>query len=155
MPEEYQRRIHESLRNLSGIEDIVDDILCVGEGDTYESAVQNHDKNLIPLLEHCREKNIKLNPKTLELRKQEVPYIGHLLSPNGLKPDPNKVKAILKMPTPAHKQSLQRLLGMITYLGKFLPHLSDVTEPLRRLLDRDVEWHWDDAHEAALNLGRS
>ena len=40
---------------------------------------------------------------------------------------------------------------MITYLGKCLPHLSDVTEPLRRLLDRDVEWHWDDAHEAALN----
>ena len=45
-----------------------------------------------------------------------------------------------------------RLLGMITYLGKFLPHLSDVTEPLSvRLLDRDVEWHWDDGHEAALN----
>ena len=40
---------------------------------------------------------------------------------------------------------------MITYLGKCLPHLFDVTEPLRRLLDRDVEWHWDDAHEAALN----
>ena len=58
---------------------------------------------------------------------------------DGLKPDPNKVKAILKMPTPADKQSLQRLLGMITYLGKFLPRLSDVTEPLRRLLDRDVE----------------
>ena len=68
-PKEYQRRIHESLWNLSGIEDIVDDILCVGEGDTYESAVQNHDKNLIALLEHCREKNIKLNPKKLELRK--------------------------------------------------------------------------------------
>ena len=44
-----------------------------------------------------------------------------------------------------------RLLGMITYLGKFLPHLSDVTEPIRRLLDRDVEWHWDDAQKAALN----
>ena len=55
------------------------------------------------------------------------------------------------MPTKVHKQSLQRLLGMITYLRKFFRHLSDVTEPLRRLLDRDVEWHWDDAHEAALH----
>ena len=63
----------------------------MGEGDTYESAVQDHDKNLIALLEHCREKNIKLNPKKLQLRKQEVLYIGHLLSPDGLKPDPNKV----------------------------------------------------------------
>ena len=54
------------------------------------------------------------------------------------------------MPTPTEKQSLQRLLGMITYLAKFLPNLSDVTEPLRRLLDRDVEWHWDHVHENAL-----
>ena len=55
------------------------------------------------------------------------------------------------MLTPADKQSLKRLLGMVTYLGKFLPHLSDVTEPLTRLLDRDLKWHWDEAHEAALN----
>ena len=63
-----------------------------------------------------------------------------------LKPDRDKVKAILEMPTPAEKQSLQRLHGMITYLAKFLPNLSDVTEPLRHLLDRDVEWHWDHKH---------
>ena len=84
------------------------------------------------------------------MREKEVPYIGHLLTPDGLKPDPNKVKAILEMPTPTEKQSLQRLLGMITYLAKFLPNLSDVTEPWRRLLDRDVEWHWDHEHENAL-----
>lgn len=95
-PEEYQRRIHESL--------------CMGVGDTHESAVQDHDRNLIALLERCREKNIKLNPKNLQLRKQEVPYIGHLLTPDGLRPDPNKVKEILDMPTPVDKQSLQRLL---------------------------------------------
>ena len=82
-PEEYQRRIHESLQGLKGIEDIVYDILCVGEGDTYESAVKDHDRNLIALLESCREKNIKLNPKKLQLRKQEVPYIGHVLTPDG------------------------------------------------------------------------
>ena len=107
----------------------------MGEGDTYESAVEDYDKSLIALLERCREKNIKLNPKKLQLRKQEVLYIGHLLTPAGLKPDSNKVKAILEMPTPTEKQSLQSLLGMITYLAKFLPNFSDVTEPLRCLLD--------------------
>ena len=55
------------------------------------------------------------------------------------------------MPTPAEKQSLQRLLGMITYLAKFLPNLSDVTEASRHLLDKDVLWQWDDTHENALN----
>ena len=134
-PEEYRRRIHESLQNLNGIQDIVDDILCVGEGNTYES------RTLSALLERCREKNVKLNPKKLQLRKQDVPYIDHLLTPDGLKPDPNKVKAILKMPTPADEQSLQRLLGISAYLRKFLTHL----------LDTDVEWHRADEHETALN----
>ena len=106
-PEDYQRRIHESLQNLSGIEDIVEDILCVGEGDTYESAVEDHDRNLIALVERCREKNIKLNPKKLQLRKQEVPYIGHLLTQDGLKPDPNKVKQFWKCP-PLLRNSLSK-----------------------------------------------
>ena len=65
------------------MKDIVDDILCAGKGDTHESAVKDHDWNLIALLARCREKNIKLNP-----------YIGHALTPDGLKPDPSKVKAI-------------------------------------------------------------
>jgi len=130
-----------SLQNLNGIEDIVDVILCLGEDDTYESAVEDHNNNLLVLLERYRENNIKLKTKKLQLRKQEVPYNGHLLTPDGLKPDSNKVKAILEMPTPTEKQSLQRLLGMITYLAKFLPNLSGATEPLRRLLDRDVGWH--------------
>ena len=75
------------------------------------------------------------------------PYIGHVLTPDGLKPDPSKVKATVAMPTPSDKKALQRLLGMITYLAKFLSNLSDVTEPLRRLLDKDVQWHWKDTHE--------
>ena len=66
-PEENQQRIHESLQNLNGVEDIVDDIPCVGEDDTYKSAVEDHDKNLIALLERSREKSIKLNPKELQL----------------------------------------------------------------------------------------
>lgn len=70
-PEVYQRRIHESFQGLSGIEDIADDILCVAEGDTYKHAVEDHDKNLIVLLERYREKNIKLIPKKLQLRNQD------------------------------------------------------------------------------------
>ena len=53
----------------------------------------------------------------------------------------------MAMPTPSDKKALQRLLGMITYLANFLPNLSDVTEPLRRLLDKDVQWHLNDTHE--------
>ena len=60
------------------------------------------------------------------------------------------------MPTPSDKKALQRLLGMITYLANFLPNLSDVTEPLRRLLDKDVQWHWhcNDTYEKSWKQGK-
>lgn len=47
---------------------------------------------------------------------------GHVLTPDGLKPDQSKVKAIVAMPTPSDNKALERLLGMIGYLAKFLPN---------------------------------
>ena len=66
-PEEFQRRQHEVLEGLQGIHNIADDILITGQGETHEEAVQDHDRNLITLLERAREVNLKLNPKKLKL----------------------------------------------------------------------------------------
>ena len=108
------------------------------------------DKNVRPLLgaQTCQELNFIKVMVSDRRCPETVRSVNDYLQTS---PSVLSEEWILKMPTPVDKQSLQRLLGMITYLGKFLPHLSDVTEPLRRLLDRDVEWHCDDAHEAALN----
>ena len=54
-----------------------------------------------------------------------------------------QVSAIVDMPLPTSKEELQRFLGMVNYLGKFLPNLSDVSAPLRKLLEKDVEWCFD------------
>ena len=69
---------------------------------------------------------------------------------DGLGVDPAKVKAVLEMPAPTDKAGIQRLLGMIQYLSKFLPHLSDMTKPLRDLTRKDVEWCWGDGQDSAL-----
>ena len=94
---------------------------------------------------------MKLNRGKLQLRLKEVAYMGHVLSADGLQPDPGKVKAIREMPTPTDKQSIQRLLGMTNYLQKFAPRLSVVTTPLRELTKNDNEFLWDEqVHGAAL-----
>ena len=123
-PEEFQRRQHEVLEGLQGIHNIADDILITGQGETHEEAVQDHDRNLIALLERAREVNLKLNPKKLKLRLSEVPYIGHLLTPSGVKPDPEKVRAVQEMPNPTGRtraekvKAVQRILGFVNYLAK-------------------------------------
>ena len=51
------------------------------------------------------------------------------------------------MPTPTDKRGVQRILGMINYVAKFLPSLSEATSPLRELLRKDVHWQWEERHE--------
>ena len=77
--------------------------------------------------------------------------MGHLRTSLGLLPDPEKIQAILQMPEPEDVTALKRFLGMVTYLAKFMPHLSEMTEPLRRLEDKNVEFQWLDQHSIAMN----
>lgn len=85
----------------------------------------------------------------MKLRRNEVPYIGHVLTDKGLKPDPGKIQAMLEMPKPTDVARVQRLIGFVNYLSKFLPRLSDVCEPLRKLMAKEVEWHWTDHQDQA------
>ena len=147
----FQKRLHQALEGLLGVTCIADDILVYGVGDTLEESTLDHDQNLASLLERCHHKSIKLNKHKLALRVQEVDFMGHLLTAQGLKPDPKKVEAILKLPTPKSKEDIERLNGTVNYLAKFLPRLSHVMEPLRRLTQTGVEWHWDDGEEKAFS----
>lgn len=65
--------------------------------------------------------------------------------------DPTKITAINEMPPPEDKTSLQRSLGMINYLGKFIPNLSELSASLRQLLHKDVVWSWTQHQQDAFN----
>ncbi|PIK62480.1 hypothetical protein BSL78_00577 [Apostichopus japonicus] len=149
-PEEYQRRQDQAIEGLPGVRSIVDDILVFGEGDTVNEAIKDHDIKLEKLMERCRETNLKLNPKKLKLKLNRVPFIGHLITDEGLKPDSNKVRSVMEMPDPTDVKGVQRFIGFVNYLSKFLPGLSDIGEPLRKLTLKDTEWCWMDVHKAAV-----
>ena len=97
------------------------------------------------LFDRCRERN--LNREKCHFRGSEVHYVGHVLSADGVKPDPQKVEAIIAMPTPVNREDLQRFLGVVTYLPKFIPNMSQKSAPLRQLLYKDVEWFWGQVEE--------
>ncbi|GFS74135.1 retrovirus-related Pol polyprotein from transposon 17.6 [Trichonephila clavipes] len=73
-------------------------------------------------------------------------------SDEGIKPDPQKIRAIEVFATPNCKEDLQRFLGMVTYLAKFTPHLSNLTHNLRQLLKKDSVWIWDTNTERDFKL---
>ena len=84
-PEYFQHRLDQAIEGLPGVRTVADDILITGEGDTLQEAVKDHDKNLLALLARCREKGVKLSKEKFKLRMSEVPYVGHLLTKDGLK----------------------------------------------------------------------
>jgi hypothetical protein len=92
--EEFQRLVDDVIGDLHGVETIADDLLVYGSGDSYEEAVVNHDKHLIALLDRCRERNLKLNKTKLIFKQERVKYNGHILTTEGMLPDPAKVEAI-------------------------------------------------------------
>ena len=75
--------------------------------------------------------------------------MGHVDSDEGLKADPVKVEAVLAMPEPTDVEGVQRMNGFVNYLSKFLPNLSTLMEPIRRLTRKSVEWDWGPEQAAA------
>ena len=143
--EVFQKKISEIISDIDGAANDQDDIIVFGKDN------EEHDEALQQVLDKVRESGLKLNKKKCIFRVTQTTFLGHLISADGIKPDPRKIEAILQMPTPANKTELQRFLGMINYLGKFLPNISKETAPLCQLLEKDVQWQFEQQHEAVVN----
>ena len=86
--EEFQRRLDTALAGLPGVVPIFDDVLIYGVGETKAEAIENHDQRLIALLDRCKSKGVNLNKKKCKFRLSEVSFMSHVISEEGLKPDP-------------------------------------------------------------------
>ena len=75
--------------------------------------MKNQDANLLKLLDRCRERNLKLNREKLQLKCTETPFIGHVLALEGIKRDPGKIEAVVKMERPSDVAAVRRLVGLV------------------------------------------
>ena len=120
-----------------GVISIHDDIVI------YGTSKEDHDSNLINLLNVAQLEGLVLNSKKLELKRPIVSFFGAEYSADGMHPCPKKIQGITEMTSPIDNQQLASFIGMVTYMGNFIPHLSHHTEPLRAMLKQDVVFHWD------------
>ncbi|GFY65717.1 transposon Tf2-9 polyprotein [Trichonephila inaurata madagascariensis] len=98
--------------------------------------VEEHRRLLRRTLLKARKSKLKCNVLNTQLSQTSVNYLGYVLSDEGIKPDPKKIRAIEEFATPNCKEDLQRFLDMVTYLAKFTPHLSNLMHNLRQLLTK-------------------
>ena len=141
----FQKKLCEAIGDLPGVVCITDDLNVHGKTQV------EHDERLDKLLSRCKEVGIKLSKSDDKLQycMPEISFMGHLITREGVKSDPEKVKAVTEMPAPQNVGELKRFLGMVNYLSKYLPNLSDVLHPLLNLTKKDVPWIWSEFHQSA------
>ena len=144
-PEHFQRRMSELLSGVPGVVCMMDDVLVHGE------TQHQHDQRLHEVLKWMQGARVTLNADKCELSKNSVKFLGHVVDPTGIRPDPEKVISIWRVRTPQNVGDVRRFLGMVNQMSKFSPNLAEETQPLRALLIKDNEWVWGEPQERSFN----
>ena len=122
---------------------IADNILEIG----YDKNGTDHDEAVYKVLRWCQDVNLKLNKDKCQFRCTSILFFSKVASREGIQPDPQKIRALTKMPAPQNKKELQAFLGIINYLSKFSPDMSEVCKPLRKLMSSKAMWIWDASYQ--------
>ena len=144
-PEVFQNRMSKVLQGLEGVVCQIDDILVYGKD------AEDHDVCLQAVLKHLQEAKVTLNTEKCVFNQDSVKFLGHVVDKNGIAADPEKVRAIVEMKEPTCVADLRRFLGMVNYLGKFSPHLTDIAQPLHELLSKKTAWYWGENQRKAFS----
>lgn len=142
-PEMFQKVLEQILANCKNAVNYIDDVLIFGETE------EEHDRALCAVMETLKDKNILLNHNKCTFRVREVEFLGHRLSSNGIRPTEDKVEILRTFRAPQTVEELRSFLGLVTYVGRFLPDLATVCAPLRNLTHKGVIYNWQSEHEEA------
>ena len=141
----FQRLMSVVLEGLLPLRCLVylDDVLVIGR------SFEQHLENLESVLKAISDAGLKLKLAKCQFAQSTVDFLGFTISDSGLAPDPKKVEAISRYPTPKDLTELRRFLGMASYYRRFISGFSDIATPLNRLTQKDVPFVWDKNCETA------
>nr|CAN80607.1 hypothetical protein VITISV_033525 [Vitis vinifera] len=104
----------------------------------------DHLDALERFFERIRKFRLRLNPKKCTFGVTSGKLLGHMVSEPGIEVDPDKIKAILDMPAPKTEKEIRSFLGRLQYINRFIARLTDICEPIFRLLRKNQPKIWND-----------
>jgi hypothetical protein len=158
-PDIIQSKMSELMEDLEYVWAYLDDLLCISR-----SSLEDLLKKLEEVLRCLRDARLKVNAKKLTFCALEIEYLGYILTRDGIKPQSNKVKAILAIQPPKNVKELRHFLGMVQYYRDLWARRSKILAPLTSLVgecgqtkvsrakgSKKVPWHWDEVHQRAFD----
>ena len=131
----------------------------------FSKTFEEHMDRLRKIFQRLREVNLKLSPKKCEFFKRKVRYVGHIVSSEGIEPDPQKVDKVKDWPTPTNPDEVRQFLGFVGYYRRFIKDFSKISRPLAELVPEPTrkarrksknsivpdKWEWGDVQQAAFD----
>ena len=135
-PEKYQNIVAQVISGCNGTLNIADDLIVHGQNQAA------HDENLFRLLERLEEKGLTVGLPKCRFRQPHVEFYGLRLGSHGVEPTAEKVNAITNAPRPSTASEVRSFLGLVGFSARFIPQLSTIAEPLRRVTHKGTLFSW-------------
>lgn len=144
-PAVFQALVNDVLRDMIDqfIYVYLDDILI------FSSSLQEHVQHVRRVLQRLLENGLFVKTEKCIFHAQSVPFLGYIVSTEGIRMDPDKVKAVVDWPSPDSRKALQRFLGFANFYRRFVRNFSQIVAPLTALTSPRVPFRWSDTAEAA------
>lgn len=135
-PEIYQNEIRKVIQGIPGVANMSDDLVVHGKDKS------EHDDRLIQVLKRLQACGLTLNKEKSVFGVDEIEFLGHKLSKGGVDPGQGKIESVLNFAQPKSSEEVRSFLGLVTYLGRFIPNLSELSEPLRKLTNKGAHFEF-------------
>jgi len=144
-PEHYQRIMRNVLQDCQGVQNISDDIIVHGK------TQEEHNVRLDKVLTKLQAAGLTANKEKSQFSLPQLEFMGHLLTNAGIGPTETKINAVMKTKTPETAKDVRSFLGLVNFCAKFIPGLSTVAEPLRRLTRQNIVFEWTLEQDQSFN----
>lgn len=142
-PETFQKELEQILSDCSNAVNFIDDIIVFGKDE------REHDNALQQVLQKLRDFDILLNQSKCAFKLTEIDFLGHHFNEKGMTPSQSKVESIQKFRAPANTEEVRSFLGLVNYVGAFIPDLATISFPLRELIRSKIVFNWESEHQQA------
>ena len=120
---------------------------CIILGKTFEQ----HMVNLEEVLQRFRDAGFKLKPSKCQFFRKEVTYLGHVISPRGVLPNPANTMKVSSWPRPTNPTEVRSFLGLASFYRRFILDFAQISSPLTDLTHKGRQFVWTDDCEEAFN----
>lgn len=119
----------------------------------FSSTLEEHFQRLRLVFNRLRRCGLKLAPKKCDLVKQEISFLGFVITKDGIRTDAEKINKVLEWPVPRNSKELMSFLGFAGYYRRFVEGFSRIVQPLNILKQADKKsWSWGQQHHEAFTI---